>query len=138
MRDVLISIKPEYAKRIWEGTKTIEFRRLKPRAYRRCYVYESGTGEITGFFDVWRESLGYWKDHEPCYGIDHDRLMSYSRGRKIWGLHIIRARKFFQPVKMKFILDGRAPQNFRYLDETNSRVLNEQLSFDATTNEATK
>lgn len=132
---VLISIKPEYAQRIWAGTKTIEFRRIKPKACSRCYVYESGTGEITGGFDVWKASLGYWKDHKPCYGIDHDRLMSYSRGRKIWGLHITRARKFFQPVKMKFFLDGRAPQNFRYLDEMNSRVLGEQLSFDATMKE---
>lgn len=119
----LISIKPEYAQRIWDGTKTIEFRRVKPKACSRCYVYESGTEEITGFFDVWQVSLGYWKDHKPCYGIDHDRLMSYSRGRKIWGLHIINARKFLQPVKMKCVLDGRPPQNFRYLDRESADLL---------------
>lgn len=136
---LLISIKPEYAKRIWDGTKTIEFRRVAPQWFvGRYYVYESGTGEITGFFDVLRANFDYWKDHKTYYGIAHDRLMSYSRGHKIWGLHIINARKLLRPVKMKFVLDGRPPQNFRYLDELSERVLSEQLSFDATMKEAAK
>lgn len=123
---VLISIKPEYAARIWTGEKTIEFRRVKPQwSTGRYYVYESGTGLITGFFDSWSAAYKRWDDYKPFYGIDRDRLMSYSRGHRIWGLYIIKARKFLLPVKMKFVLDGRPPQNFRYLDETNSRVLNE-------------
>lgn len=121
---LLISIKPEYAQRIWDGTKTIEFRRVVPKRFvGRYYVYESGTGEITGFFDVMRANLDYWKDHKPYYGIDHDRLMTYSRGQKIWGLHITNAHKFLQPVKMKFILDRRPPQNFRYLDNASTDLL---------------
>jgi predicted transcriptional regulator len=50
---LLLSIQPGHAKRIYDGTKLYELRKSLPRApFPRVYLYESGTGLVSGCFDV--------------------------------------------------------------------------------------
>lgn len=128
MHAILISIKPEYAKRIWSRKKTIEFRRVKPAIYWGTYfVYESGTGMITGQFQVSQAKLDEFSRHEDYYGISQEQLMKYTHGEEVWGLFIENPRKFSHPISLKNVLHWRAPQNFRYLNDTQIRWLNEHI-----------
>ena len=125
---ILISIKPEYAKQIWARKKTIEFRRVKPCIYCGTYfVYESGTGMITGQFQVSRAKLDEFSRHEDYYGISQEQLMKYTHGEEVWGLFIENPRKFSHPISLKNVLHWRAPQNFRYLNDIQIRWLNEHI-----------
>ena len=49
---VLISIRPEWAKKIMAGRKTIEVRRTRPKMDTpfKCYIYECGNGKVIGEF----------------------------------------------------------------------------------------
>jgi predicted transcriptional regulator len=143
MWSILMSIKPEFVHKILTGEKKYEFRRVPPRLpLSRYFIYESGTGVITGFFEGEVVTAFNSKDlPEPILafaGIDQERLIEYARGGEVYVIKVGAPRKFYSPVKFSAVLVGRPPQNFRYLNEMKTRVLNEQLSFDATIEEATK
>lgn len=59
MKAILLSIKPYWAKKIYSGEKLVEVRKSTPSPMRvpyspespaPVYLYESGTGLITGMF----------------------------------------------------------------------------------------
>jgi len=58
MKAILLSIKPEWAEKIYNGEKTIEWRKSRPRIDRnnrhmRVYVYETApVKRITGYFTL--------------------------------------------------------------------------------------
>jgi predicted transcriptional regulator len=50
---LFLSIQPEHARRIYEGKKLYELRKSLPRtSFPRAYLYESGTGLVSGCFEV--------------------------------------------------------------------------------------
>ena len=58
MKAILLSIKPEWAEKIYNGEKTIEWRKSRPRIDRnnhhtRVYIYETApVKRITGYFTL--------------------------------------------------------------------------------------
>jgi predicted transcriptional regulator len=93
---VIISIKPEFAHRILDGSKTIELRRsamgLEPRDV--VLVYISAPEQRLGFwFRVAKvETLpveGMWSRHADRLGIDRDQYLAYFAGAETaTGLHV--------------------------------------------------
>ena len=59
MKAILLSIKPEWAEKIYNGEKTIEWRKSRPRIDRnnrhtRVYIYETApVKRITGYFTLY-------------------------------------------------------------------------------------
>lgn len=50
---ILLSIHPEHAERIFQGTKRYELRKVLPASrFKRVFLYETGGGGVAGCFDV--------------------------------------------------------------------------------------
>src|SRR5882724_10834314 len=50
---IILSIRPEHAARIYNGTKRFELRKILPRAsFNHVFLYENGSVGITGSFEV--------------------------------------------------------------------------------------
>ncbi len=97
MRFSVISIKPEYAEKIYTGQKIFEFRKVPPRDLRASYmVYESApVSKMTGFIDfgasftmpAWRV-VGFVKRLLNCskataitaMGLSEKELIEYAGG----------------------------------------------------------
>jgi predicted transcriptional regulator len=94
---VILSIKPEYARQILAGTKTIELRRspmgLEPRDV--VLVYISAPDQCLGFwFRISKiETLPVeemWRRHQDRLGIERDPYANYFEGSPTaTGLHVV-------------------------------------------------
>ena len=124
MRDVLVSIRPEYAAMIYAGTKTVEFRRRLPDAaggWRRFYIYETKpVAMVTGWAEVTGASVApvdvIWGVFGKNGGIHHDDFMTYMGGSKsAWALLLRRVYPFAEPLPLSSFGVDRAPQSWRYI-----------------------
>ncbi|WP_457558236.1 hypothetical protein [Candidatus Harpocratesius sp.] len=120
---VLISIKPEYVRKIMLGEKKVEFRRIGWSAdVDTVVIYASNPiKQIIGFFKIrgfGRDSPEkLWVRYEKVAGISKEDFDKYFSG-KIWGYcyEIGDVFQFDDPVDpSKFFKDFRAPQKFKYL-----------------------
>ena len=121
----LLSIKPEVAEAIFNGTKKFEFRKVnfkKNVSKVKVYVTKP-VGKIIGEFLV-EEILKdtpkkLWYRTKTYAGIDADRYFEYFNGKDIgFAIKIRRAIKYKEPIcpyleYQNFI----APQSFKYIKE---------------------
>lgn len=119
---ILLSIKPEYTKKIFSGKKKFEFRKQKlnfPPSL--VFVYESyPTKKIVGWFTVKKMIAGTPKDiwnkciHEG--GITERKFFEYCQGNEIiYAFEIDKTFRFPIPLD-PFTIDAyfKPPQNFSY------------------------
>jgi len=123
----LISIKPRFAELIFAGKKTVELRRVPPRAARGdlALVYVSSpTKELQGCFEVARVESGspsaLWTKIGHRSGITRQAYMEYFRGKSVAHAVVInRAWKLSTAVRLSSLRKQkggfRPPQNFQYL-----------------------
>jgi predicted transcriptional regulator len=128
-RALLISIKPRYSKRIFEGKKTIELRRTRPRINpgEIILIYESApTMAIIGaaFTDkvIVDSPNSLWELAKKEGGISHTDYRSYFDGStKAVGIVFKKPRRFAKPLPLntlKLLWDNfHPPQTFRYLNK---------------------
>ena len=117
---IVLSIKPKYAKAIYEGRKNWEFRKAPPPCFRDMYVYESApvsaiTGTITfsesvtgipiAVMDIVRTNKCYTRN---LPGITMGDLQAYAGKRTVTALRVYEAKRFDKPVQFK----PRPPQNW--------------------------
>jgi predicted transcriptional regulator len=124
--DVLLSIKPEFADQILNGSKRFEYRKaaFKYNAKTRVLIYATmPIGKIIGEFAVDQvlkaspEEL--WNDTHHHSGISRERFLSYFEGRAFGvAIGVKKARKYAKPVELSSLTDGVAPQSFRYIPRT--------------------
>ena len=124
---VLLSIRPEYAKKIFDGTKTVELRRTCPRVTKNdlILVYVSSPVKaLVGFLKVSHiiketpENL--WLLVGPYAGVSKLEFDNYYSGAAIgFALSINRVRKLNNAVsleQLKVKWPGfLAPQSYRYI-----------------------
>lgn len=118
---LLMSIKTKYENKIFNGTKTYEFRRKsigEKNLNKRVYIYSS---------EVKREIVGYIIFDEILYGNARELVIKtgYEDGKGIeeyfngidgYALHIKEYYKFIKPIKIgevKFVI----PQFYRYISK---------------------
>lgn len=84
MEDVIISIRHQYAEKIYSGEKLYEFRKRRPNIVfgTRCWIYEPlPIGKVTGFFiytGCYRdEKTKVWDFCKKAAGIDRKKFMQY-------------------------------------------------------------
>lgn len=124
---ILLSIKPQFVEKIISGEKIYEFRKteFKRKDINTIIVYSSGhvkkvVGEMRFKKVLCDTPTNIWKTTHIHSGLSFDSFMTYFEGRK--KAYAIVIEKFI-PYEEALSLDEcfpgvKAPQSFRYLDET--------------------
>lgn len=128
---LLISIKPEYARRILNGEKKIEFRKSSIRSnITHAVIYATapvkmlvGTFQIEGVDKSSPEDL--WNRYHDVGGIEKTDYDEYYRNRKsAAGILIKNAKKLNDPASLEVLGLGKTPpQSFRYINNTSLNIL---------------
>ena len=123
---ILLSIKPEYSKKILSGEKKYEFRRQKPKEnFEVVFVYESSPSKsIVGYFSVKKIISGspnkIWKKCKRYGGIEKENYLAYCENKNI--IHAIEIDKIFEfdsPIDpFEIHTNFKPPQNFSYLEKS--------------------
>jgi predicted transcriptional regulator len=122
---ILLSIKPEFADKIFNGSKRFEFRKniFKNKSVRTVVVYVTRpVGNIVGEFDINEiindEPKVLWKRTHEFAGITKDFFDAYFRGReRAFALAIGDVRKYEEPFLPEDLIENfTPPQSFMYLD----------------------
>lgn len=124
---ILLSIRPQYADKIFEGDKTVELRRVCPRYIKRgslVLIYVSSpVKSMAGAFEVDRvveEPLReLWKMVRDRAGVTHQEFKAYYNGvRKGTGIFFSKVSLLPEPIKLEDLKgqmeNFHPPQGFRY------------------------
>lgn len=120
---VLLSIKPEFAYKIFDGTKKFEFRKsiFKNTNVRKVVVYASSpVQKVIGEFSI-MEILNddvetIWKITKHQSGITHDFYMSYFANKeKAYAIKIGETTRYPKARNLSDYNLNFAPQSFAYL-----------------------
>ncbi len=123
---IILSIKPEFSDRIFEGTKKIELRKSKPNLEENDLVIIYNTvpdKAIVGICKIREVILStpndIWNNYSDELGIDKESYFNYFLGRdKAVGLKIESFRKFKSKISLskikEFLPTFTPPQTFKY------------------------
>lgn len=120
---VLLSIKPEFAKRIFNGTKKYEFRKsiFKQANVRKAIVYASSpVKKVVGEFfieDILNDNVdAIWKETSQYSGISKPFYQMYFENRtKAYAIKIGQTILYDEPKSLSDFNIKMAPQSFMYL-----------------------
>lgn len=124
---VLLSIRPEYAEKILDGTKRFEFRRriFQNHNVTTVVIYSTmPVGKIVGEFSIKTIHSGrpqqIWSKTKSQSGITYDYFSRYFSGREIsHAIEVDRVKRYSRPRKItEFLTSGVPPQSYAYLDAT--------------------
>jgi predicted transcriptional regulator/DNA-binding XRE family transcriptional regulator len=125
-RAVILSIKPTYSKKIFQGIKTIELRRRFPLSGAEgatAYIYSTspemalvGTAKIDNVERLTLPAL--WKKHGKSASIQKSAFEEYFRGlEEGFALSLSDPRRFSRPLDLPELRERfgfKAPQSFLY------------------------
>jgi predicted transcriptional regulator len=132
---LLISVKPEYANKIFEEqTKQVELRRVRTRvkAGDVVVIYASSPQKtFLGFSEVKfvtekeaskKELKEFWEQVKDCAGINRKEFYKYYEGASVAiGIFLMNTKKFEKPIELDYLQQKlsylRPPQSYRYLNE---------------------
>ena len=125
---VLLSIKPEFAKKIFDGTKKFEFRKMifKNKNIDKIFVYVSSPVQrIIGEFDIesiLKDSVNrIWEQTNYASGITEDIYRLYFTNKEIaYAIKIGNTFKYEHPKKLSEFNINFAPQSFVYITSKDS------------------
>ncbi len=121
---VLLSIKPEYAEKIFSGEKKFEFRKIsfKNQFIQTVVVYATmPVGKIIGEFGIKEihkdEPEQIWKKTKEYSGIDESFFNEYYNGKDYAiAIEVDNPVLYTKPINPKEEFENFvAPQSFRYL-----------------------
>ena len=117
---IVMSIKPQYAKAIYEGRKQWEFRKAPPPLYERIYIYESApVSKVTGWLYFSESVTGVptvvW-DMVKCNrvftknltGISLEGLRAYAGKKLVTALRVYKPTRCEHPIAFA----AKTPQNW--------------------------
>lgn len=122
---VLLAIKPEFALKIFEGTKRFEFRRaiFKDTRVKKIIVYASSpVQKVIGEFDIdeiiFLHPNLLWEETKKDAGISKEYFDEYFFERDLgFAIKIKSFKKYLQPLCLQADLKIKTPpQSFMYLD----------------------
>lgn len=108
---IVLSIKPKYAKMIYEGTKAWEFRKKAPPVGVPMLIYESApvskvTGTISFAMEIraipkllWLQVKGCWQPKTGT-GISMAELDAYAGGQPVSALMVLKAERLDKPFSI--------------------------------------
>jgi len=130
---VLLSIKPEFAFKIFDGTKKFEFRKsiFKNKDVKTVVVYASSpVQQVIGEFEIEKilnlELDVLWNLTQDFSGISEDFFYEYFADKELgYAIKIKKAKKYSKPKNLREEFNLFPPQSFAYLP--NERELEEIL-----------
>lgn len=134
---VLLSIKPEFAEKIFDGSKRFEFRKsiFLNRGVSTVVVYVTRpVGRILGEFDVSEifcdTPSELWDRTKEHSGISKEFFDSYFQGRtKSFALAVGEVRRYPAPLDPDDVIDNfTPPQSYMYVSDKIGRVSSDQLT----------
>ncbi len=130
-RIVLMSIHPEYAEALLDGTKTVELRKSAV-ADDVSHIVIYATAPIQRVLG-WVETVSVehgspsaiWKKHRSRTGIREREFRGYYRGhRSAVAIQVESPRRLDEPLELSAVEDGLTPpQNWRYLSAAAARSM---------------
>ncbi len=121
---VLLSIKPEFAEKIFDGTKRFEFRRriYKNENVKSVIVYASAPiSKVIGEFEI--ETVHYddlnslWDSTFEFAGISEAFYRKYFNGKEAgYAIEVKEVRKYREPLGIRESFGIGPPQSFAYVD----------------------
>lgn len=130
--DVLLSIKPEYADKIFSGQKEYEFRKTRfrsPNSVGAIYMYAtSPVQRIVGAFTMDKivsdDPTNLWKKYGHSSGVDsRDQFMSYFEGTtEGYAISVDDVHELDQPINPKKRVENFSPPVSFYYLENNSQL----------------
>jgi predicted transcriptional regulator len=126
---VLLSIKPEFADKIFSGTKKYEFRRsiFKKKEVKTIVVYASSpVQKIIGEFEIEtiiKEELNrLWELTKDLSGISEDYFFEYFRNKENgFAIKIKNPKRYNTPLLIREDFNATPPQSFMYLTKEPSK-----------------
>lgn len=123
---VLLSIKPEFAEKIFNGTKKYEFRKsiFKRTDVHKIIVYASSpVKKVIGEFtieDILNDNLdAIWDKTAVSSGISKGFYMAYFENKsKAYAIKIGRTKRYKQARELSDYNVHTAPQSFAYIAES--------------------
>ena len=121
---VLLSIKPQFAERIFAGSKRFEFRKRIHRNPKVTTVVVYATkpvGKVIGEFtvlDIHTDSpKRLWRRTKAHSGIAAPAYDAYFEGKKLaFAIEVGKTQLYSRPLELRDVLpNGYAPQSFVYL-----------------------
>jgi predicted transcriptional regulator len=122
---VILSIKPEFAFKIFDGSKKFEFRKsiFKNENVKSVIVYASSpVQQVIGEFEI-EDILNYdlqtlWTLTQEFSGISEDFYYKYFADKdKGFAIKIKNTRKYLKPKSLRIDFNILPPQSFAYFIE---------------------
>jgi len=139
---LLLSIHEKYASQIFDGRKTVELRKLKPRleAGDLIVVYvTSPRKEIVGILEV-SKVVSYppdilWNIVEKKSGVTAHEFNSYFENAPLgFAIFVRKYVNFVEPLKLNIVREKwsnfRPPQGYQYLEEEQINLLRAMTHYD--------
>ncbi|ABG52665.1 MAG: ASCH domain-containing protein [Trichodesmium sp. St16_bin4-tuft] len=140
---VLLSIKPEYADKIfYQKTKKVELRRVFPSLDKDdlVIVYVSSPKKaVVGYFKVKKiikKNISYlWDEVEEKAGITQEEFYDYYSGLDLGiGIFFQKIKTFSNPVELEQLRQElntfRPPQSYRYLKPNEFEIIKKLVDYD--------
>lgn len=120
---VLLSIKPEFAEKIFEGTKGFEFRRsiFKKKNIHTIIVYASSpVQKVIGEFEIEEiikdDLIKLWHITKHKAGIDKSFFFKYFEGKEEgFAIKIKNAIRYPEALCIRKEFNAHPPQSFLYI-----------------------
>lgn len=125
---ILLSIKPEFVKEIFNGNKKFEYRKsiFKNTRVKSVVIYATmPVGKIVGEFSIEKIIQDIpsqlWEDTSTKSGISKDFFDSYFKGRKkAYALEIGELIQYKKPINPYTLNENFVPpQSFKYISDDN-------------------
>lgn len=123
--NIIMSIKPQYANRILNGSKTFEFRKTvaaKIEEVEKVYIYSTNpVKKITGHFTVKKvhrmAPIDLWLHTWRTSGIDIEEFQAYFNDKEFgYAIEIDKVVEYEEPLPfIKVDPTGKIPQSFKYI-----------------------
>jgi len=121
---VLLSIKPEFANKIFEGKKKYEFRRtIFKRPVKKVIVYASAPiSKVIGEFEIetiiYDDIYSLWNKTSEFAGIGEDYFLNYFEGKEFgYAIRIKKIQIYDSHLCLKTHFQLAPPQSFAYINE---------------------
>ena len=124
MSTILLSVKPQYAHKLIDGTKKFEYRKRLPQLnVSKILVYSSypekkiiGEIEIIGTISMKKSPL--WEQTKCQAGISREEFRTYFKGCSLAHAYIVgNVRRYKTPLDLSSFNIGHAPQSFVYIND---------------------
>lgn len=134
-KSLFLSLRPTYAELIVSGTKTIELRRIRPRAIpgTLVIVYSSSPAkQIIGTCTVSEIGIAspeeIWSLHGARIGLDWPAVSTYFHGKTVGvAISVTNPVRLANPIPLtivrKYLGDSVPPQSFRYIPSDQADAL---------------